>query len=514
MRTRWSAPFALTGLLAWIAIAAAADPATQPAPHKAQVPPGFHVLAIGDRAVFCAGGDDVWVKPVLESVPAATRPATMPSDVVSALQQRRSELATQILQDLALDDRKAVDEFIDGKLLAALAKVGAMKPTVYYFPATREKIADLMDAGWTDPRFHYIRFAHDVSYAPAIRVSAEVPMDDLVLWAEIHDGDAPATRSDVLAAEIKRYEDGMANHVSMLAMNQTEHLLEGFIHEKVFDPLKLPAKLTWVDFGASNVFAVKYAALLTGLPRQMSIERLIGRPDEPRPFARIDLINALDPAQIRPEYLAAYDQALLPKGALVIHSLLAKAGDGALAKVLPVWRAHAPQTPQELIQTVQAATGVDLTPDMQPDYGLPTTPPAQPSITASKPTFVAWKDIKETYGVEKRSLPNMMEETGQRKPDAGFILQPTKPEDEIRLDSSRSYGGTSYGPGTAALILTGRTSKGVPEETFYAALGVGSTLNLDDRELCVFGIKIFGGKVTIKAEGIEFTGRIELPEAK
>ena len=129
MRTRWSAPFALTGLLAWIAIAAAADPATQPAPHKAQVPPGFHVLAIGDRAVFCAGGDDVWVKPVLESVPAATRPATMPSDVVSALQQRRSELATQILQDLALDDRKAVDEFIDGKLLAALAKVGAMKPS-------------------------------------------------------------------------------------------------------------------------------------------------------------------------------------------------------------------------------------------------------------------------------------------------------------------------------------------------------------------------------------------------
>ncbi|MGA2441236.1 MAG: hypothetical protein ABSH08_09760 [Tepidisphaeraceae bacterium] len=375
MRTRWFAPFALTGLLAWIAIGAAADSTTQPAPHKAQLPPGFHVLTVGDRSVFCAGGDDAWVKPVLESVPAATRPATMPSDVTSALQQHRSDLTAQILQDLALDDHKAVDEFIDAKLLPALAKVGAMKPTVYYFPATREKIADLMDAGWSDPRFHYIRFAHDISYAPTVRVSAAGPMDDLVLWVEIHDGDASATRSDVLAAEIKRYEDAMTNHLSMLAMNQTEHLLEAFIHEKVFDPLKLPAKLTWVDFGASNVFAVKYAALLTGIPRQTWTERLIGRPDQPRPFVRLDLINALDPAQIRPEYLAAYDQALLPKGALVIHSLLAKAGDGALAKVLPVWRAHTPQTPQELIQTVQTATGVDLTPDMQPDYSLPTTRP-------------------------------------------------------------------------------------------------------------------------------------------
>jgi hypothetical protein len=376
MRTRRIALLGLTGFLAWIAMAAA-DSATRPAPHKAELPPGFHVLTVGDRAVFCAGGDDAWVKPVLESVPAATRPTTLPSDVISALQQRRSELASQILQDLALDDRKEVDEFIDGKLLAALAGIASQKPTVYYFPATREKIADLMEAGWSDPRFHYIRFAHDISYSSMVRVSGEGPMDDLVLWVEIHDGDTPATRGDALAAEIKRFEDAIANHSSMLAMNQTEHLLEVFIHEKVFDPLKLPARLTWVDFGASNVFAVKYAALLTGLPRQTWIERLIGRPDQPRPFLRLDLINALDPAQIRPEYLAAYDQALLPKSALVIHSLISKAGDGALAKVLPVWRAHTPQTPQELIQTVQAATGVDLTPDMQPDYSLPTTQPVR-----------------------------------------------------------------------------------------------------------------------------------------
>ena len=354
---------------------AAADSATQPAPHKAQLPPGFHILTVGGRAAFCPAGGDDWVKAALASVPPATRPTTMPSDVISALHQRRTLLTTQMLQDLALDDRKVVDDFIDGKLLPELASVASLKPIAYYFPATREQIARLMEMGWSDPRFHYNRFAHDVSYSSLARISADRPMDDLVLWVEIHDGDTPATRGDAVAAEVKRYEQATDNHLSMYALNQTEHLFEGFIHEKVFDPLKLPAQLRWVDFGASNLFAVKYAAVLVGVPRQTWTEELIGRPDQPRPFVRLDLINPLDPSQIRPQYLAAYERALLPKGALVIDSLLTKAGDGALAKLLPIWRSHTPQTPQEFIESVRSVTGVDLTADMQPDYVLPTTRP-------------------------------------------------------------------------------------------------------------------------------------------
>ena len=105
-------------------------------------------------------------------------------------------------------------------------------------------------------------------------------------------------------------------------------------------------------------------------------EELIGRPDQFRPFVRLDLVNALDPADIRPEYLADYDRALLPKGALVIDSWLAGAGDGALAKVLAALRVHTPATPQELIDVVRKTTGYDLTPLMQPDYSEPSTQPA------------------------------------------------------------------------------------------------------------------------------------------
>jgi hypothetical protein len=356
---------------------AATEPATMPAPHKADVPPGFHIVTAGDRSAICQPQDDDWVKDVMVAVAPATRPTTMPSDVVGFVQQRRKELTSQMTQDLALGDQKALDAFFDGKLLPTLGEINALKPRVYYFIATREKVADLMDAGWTDPRFHYIRFAHDVSYSPVAMLTVEKPMDDLVWWVEIHDGDNAATRHDTLVEEIRYFEAELAGHISMFASNETEHFFEAFIHDNVFEPLKLPPRLDWFDFGVSNIFAIKYSATATGSTRGPWIEQLIGRPDRPRPYVRLDLLNALNPAEIRPEYVAAYDRALLPKAALVIESWLASAGDGALAKALPVLRSRALKTPQDLIDVVKQTTGYDLTPLMQPDFSLPPTRPSR-----------------------------------------------------------------------------------------------------------------------------------------
>src|SRR6202034_1993518 len=134
------------------------------------------------------------------------------------------------------------------------------------------------------------------------------PMDDLVWWTEIHDGDNPATRRDVLISQIKALEAGLTENISMFGENQTEHIFESFIHETVFEPLKLPPRLQWIDFGASNIFAVKYCAEITGMSRKYWTEQLTGRPDESRPFLTLDLINGIDPSLIRPEYLAAYDE--------------------------------------------------------------------------------------------------------------------------------------------------------------------------------------------------------------
>jgi hypothetical protein len=347
------------------------DPSTQPAAHKAVVPPGYHVVTSGDRAAFCLPADDDWVKSALTSVPPTTRPSTMPSDLVSAANQHRADLTSQITGDFALADPKVVDAFFDNDLLTGLQKMSAMKLNVYYFPINHEDLISLLVGGWSDPRFHFNRYANEVGYSPFFHLSALQPMDDLIWWVPLQGGDTTSTRRDALEAQVKTLEALLTGDISLFTQNQAEHLLEIFIHKTIFVPLKLPAQLQWIDFGACNLFAVKYCSQITGMSRQYWTEQLIGRPGEPRPYLAIDLTNTLDPSQIRPEFLAQYDEMLLPKGALVIQTLLAKAGDSALAKVLPAWRVHPPQTAQDLIQSVQAATGVDLTSVMRPDYSSP-----------------------------------------------------------------------------------------------------------------------------------------------
>jgi hypothetical protein len=366
---RWVALLVLPGFL--VAADLPADPATQPSAHSAVVPPGFHVVSEGNRSAFCEPADDDWVKSALQSVPPTTRPTTLPSDLVTSLEQHRADLTSQMVQDLALPDSKTVDHFIDTVLLPDLKKMSEMKPNIYYFPATHDQVVNFLAGGWSDPRFHYLRFANDLTYTANFRLSADGPSDDIVWWVEIHDGDTTATRRDALVTQIKALEAGLADNVNLYSTNQTEHLFEAFIHQNIFLPLKLPERLQWLDFGTSNIFAVQFASIVSGMSRQYWIDQLIGRPDESRPYLYIDLIDGIDPAQISPQNIPYYDQAILPKGAYVIHSLMLKCGDTALSKVLPAWRAHTPQTPQELIQSVKTATGFDLTPYMKADFSNP-----------------------------------------------------------------------------------------------------------------------------------------------
>jgi hypothetical protein len=352
-----------------------APPATQPA-HKMELPPGFHVVTVGDRSALCQPQDDSWVKQTLSSVPPATRPSTMPSDMIATIGRNRAELVGEMTRDLGLADKKSPDEFLDTKLLPELARTSALKPTIYYFIATRDQVADLMAGGWSDPLFHYIRFAHNVSYTPRVILSPDQPMDDLVWWVEVHDGDTTATRQDALSTEVQFFEGNMVVQVSVMGRNQIEHMLEQFIDSTVMQPLKLPSADEWFDLGASSIFAIKYCALATGDSRTKWTEQLLGPPDAPRNYVGLDLMNPLSPAQIRPEYVMAYESAVLRKGALTVNDLISRAGEPALAKILPVLKANPPATPRQMIKAIEDATGVDLTADLMPDYGDSATRPA------------------------------------------------------------------------------------------------------------------------------------------
>jgi hypothetical protein len=301
----------------------------------------------------------------------------MPSDIIQSIRQQHDQLTSQMMRDLALSDPQPLDNFLDNKLIPGLARIQALNPAVYYLIATRQKVADLMADGWTDSRFHYIRFAHDVAYRPLAIITTDRPMDELLFWPEFHDGDTTATKRDNLVAEIVDFEEGYPAQLSTFGKNQMENETVDFIHKQVMVPLKLPRLLNWFDFGVCNIYAVKYASEVTGISRQEWTERVIGRPGEPTPWMSLDLVNPIDPATIRPDYLMNYNRALVLKAATVIQHWIDKGGDGVLAKTLPALRAHAPATSPDLIKVILTATGIDLTNDMLPSYG--SSPASQPA---------------------------------------------------------------------------------------------------------------------------------------
>lgn len=353
-------------------------PSTEPSattrphtPHIAVLPPGFARITVGTHNAFCQPADEQWVRDALAAITPATRPTTMPSDMTANIEKHRDQLVQMMMQELALPDRKDLDAAID-RILTNLGKVQNASVAVYYMPVTRSKLAELMRDGWSDPRFRYIRYANDVVFDPLVTFSLDQQTDDLVDWLEIHDDQSPDARRAALIRKITDFESADVAWFSMVSQSGTRNVLAEFITTHVIDPLKLPASLTWFGQGVTGVYAIKYAAFLSGSSRQAQISALI-RPDPRNPLRpeALDLVNPLDPSEMRPQVVAVYNEAAVHRAVDIVNVWVSRGGDGVLARTLPVLRAHPPTNAADLIKTIRDATGIDLTPDMQPDYRPP-----------------------------------------------------------------------------------------------------------------------------------------------
>ena len=99
---QFSAAVCVTLLLAVYAAAEQA-PATQPAAsepsyHAAVISPGFHAIAANNHTVFCQPQDDQWIQSALKSHAPATRPTTMPSDLVARIAQKRGQVKSDMMR--------------------------------------------------------------------------------------------------------------------------------------------------------------------------------------------------------------------------------------------------------------------------------------------------------------------------------------------------------------------------------------------------------------------------------
>ncbi len=336
--------------------------------HKAVIPPGFHSIMVSGQAIFCQPSDDDWVRDALAKLEPATRPTTLPSDLTATVQQRRDSITKEIMQELALSDPKPINELFDLKLLPILKRLTDLHPTVYYLAASRPRVVDLLKNGWSDPRYHYLRFDNSLSYNNSVNLSIDQQTDNLIMWAEIHD-DAPEDRGRVLRYTINDFNGGFLHTLSTLSQLGTRNEFEDLVHTRATNPLKLPPGLQWFGHAVDIVYAIKYESELTGNSRGAQMDILLaGNPSNPLHPQPLNLLQPIDPATMRPEYLPVYNDAVIHKGAGVIAAWIAKGGDGVLAKALPALRATPPATPADLVKIIQQSTGIDVSPAMLPNF--------------------------------------------------------------------------------------------------------------------------------------------------
>lgn len=344
-------------------------PATAPAAPRFTmvVPPGYQQVAAGGHNALCQQQDVEWVKKALADVKPATRPTTMPADVLKRVTENRAAVVKQMVADLALADDKSVNEYFDNKLLAALKKLDMLKPTVYFIVCTRQGLRDLSQTGWGEPRFHYNRIANEVSYDENVMLSLDRPMDDSVLPAFYDEKDPVEKRASNLASGIQQLDASLARLIADQSQPQVFNLTATYMGETHFDPMKLRRDQQWLALGTVGYLASKYAGQLTPTPKEIWL-RDITRDDPRYPVSAkpIDLTRPVEESAMKKGAVPYYNQAMRRKAIGVVAKWAEKAGDAGVAKVLAAVRTTLPADGSALVTLIQQTTGADLAKDLGP----------------------------------------------------------------------------------------------------------------------------------------------------
>src|SRR5205809_1171424 len=179
-------------------------------------PPGFVKVSVGDRVAICDPADEAWVKPALTAAPPATKPSTMPTELIQRVTDRRATLAKQLATDFAISDQASIDKLIDQTILPDLHKLQEFHAPIYFMPIAREKLKDLVKGGWGDPKFYYNRAADDVAFMRAIALSTE-DMDDYVMPLIYDPTDSVEARQKVMREQVTDLEASVMSRVAVQA---------------------------------------------------------------------------------------------------------------------------------------------------------------------------------------------------------------------------------------------------------------------------------------------------------
>jgi hypothetical protein len=104
----------------------------------------------------------------------------LPATLLQKLTSQRDALLRQVAIDLALRDLTAAARTYDLDLVAPIRTLDNYRPPVYYLVASPDRVAALLQSGWSDPHFYYNRAADAVSFNPAGMLTADRPQDEVI----------------------------------------------------------------------------------------------------------------------------------------------------------------------------------------------------------------------------------------------------------------------------------------------------------------------------------------------
>ena len=338
---------------------------TAPARRTLVVPPGFQKVENGGRVVLCQVADVSWVRDALSSYSPATRPSTMPADLLIRVVAQRPAVVDMMQRDLGLVDRVALDRLFDDTMLPELRRVDSFRAPVFYMVTTKPILKDLIKSGkWSDPRFYFNRLADEVMFPQAIPLSMGRPMDDTIIPVLHEETWDAARRKDHLTKTLQEVNRELLQAISGRAQFDCHMALIDFMMKNVFDPMKLKQGQQWLGLGAAGVLSCDYAHLLTGADRRELLAMLLVEVRRhPVPTSSIDLLNPVEASSIRRELVSAYGDAFRRKSVYVARKWIDKSGRESFVRVLESMRKNPPADGAALIALIKADGGIDLTSD-------------------------------------------------------------------------------------------------------------------------------------------------------
>jgi hypothetical protein len=342
--------------------AAPAPKADAPAPRVvAVIPPGYEKVTVAGHTALAEPNDVAWVKQALTDTKPPAKNGVTSADMIQTLVDKRAALTKQMVTDLALPDDKAVNEFLDTKVISTLKKLEELRPPIFYLVITQDKLRDLTKTGWGEPRYHYNGVANAAAVDDSLPYSIDKPMDDTILPAFYNDKDAADVRAKNLAAGLQNFDANLAANGARQANPAIFNLFVGFIQEKQIDPLKLKRDQSWLGSGVANFLAAKYTAVVTGVDKNRMLQELTSEPNLFPVSARsVDLAHPLDEASMKATVVPYYTVSMQRKATAVVAVWVDQAGEAAIPRTLTALRAKMPADGAALVKVIQDVTGADL----------------------------------------------------------------------------------------------------------------------------------------------------------